>query len=181
MPKVSVVIPTYQHAHFVAQAISSVLSQTYCDLEVIVVDDGSTDDTQEIVAGFGEQIRVVQHEKNSGLSAARNTGIQLSRGEYVAFLDADDIWLPEKLEKQIPLFERDESVGLVSSDMFFLDEDGLKMCKSGQRPETGFDQRVLCPGESNPGHARQPTVLFTGFGAEFQRDFGIFTGGHSVF
>ena len=138
IPKVSVIIPTYQHAHFVGQAVESVLAQTYKDYEIIVVDDGSTDNTCEVLAEFGDRITVI-YQENRGLSAARNTGIRASKGQYVAFLDADDIWLPEKLEKQIPLFERDESVGLVSSDMFFFDENGLRMHKNGLRPETGFD------------------------------------------
>ena len=125
MPKVSVIIPTYQHAHFVAEAIESVLAQTYPDYEIIVVDDGSTDDTVEVLSRFGERITVI-HQPNRGVSAARNTGIRASKGEHIAFLDADDVWMPDKLEKQIPLLERDEAVGLVGSDMMIFDEHGTR-------------------------------------------------------
>lgn len=132
MPKVSVIIPTYQHAHFVGQAIESVLAQTYKDYEIIVVDDGSTDNTSEVLAEFGDQVTVI-YQENRGLSAARNTGIRASKGEYVAFLDADDVWMPAKLEKQVPLFERNEAIGLVYSDLAYFDENEV-------RPGTAFEE-----------------------------------------
>lgn len=99
-PKVSVIIPTYNRAHCVGEAIESVLSQTFRDFELIVVDDGSTDNTQEVLSKYGSAIRVIRQE-NSGVSAARNTGIKASRGEWVAFLDSDDLWEPEKLMVQM--------------------------------------------------------------------------------
>jgi len=99
---VSVIIPTYNRAHLVGRAIRSVLNQTYQDFEIIVVDDCSTDNTEEIVKGFNDhRIRYMRHDRNRGGSAARNTGIKASQGKYIAFLDSDDEWLPEKLEKQI--------------------------------------------------------------------------------
>jgi glycosyltransferase involved in cell wall biosynthesis len=101
-PKVSVVIPTYNRAHVVGRAIGSVLAQTYQDFEVIVVDDASTDDTEEVVKRFNDsRIRYLRHEKNLGGAVARNTGIKAAHGEYLAFLDSDDEWLPEKLERQM--------------------------------------------------------------------------------
>ena len=99
MPSISVVIPTYNHGRYVCDAISSVLAQTLTPLEVVVVDDGSTDDTADRVKIFGDKIRYV-YQKNRGLSAARNTGIEAARGEWIALLDADDLWHPQKLERQ---------------------------------------------------------------------------------
>jgi len=105
-PTVSVIIPTYNRAHLVGRAIQSVLEQTYQDFELIVVDDGSTDNTKEVVKGFNDKrIKYILHEKNKGATAARNTGIKAARGEYIAFQDSDDEWLPVKLEKQMKVFE----------------------------------------------------------------------------
>src|SRR4030043_1337098 len=104
-PTVSVIIPTYNRAHLVGRSIRSVLNQTYQDLEVIVVDDGSKDNTAEIVRGITDpRIVFLKHEKNRGVSAARNTGLKAARGKYIAFQDSDDEWLPQKLEKQLELF-----------------------------------------------------------------------------
>lgn len=100
MQKISVVIPVYNRPVFVKEAIQSVLDQTYPDVELIVVDDGSTDETAHILNQFGNAIRVI-HQQNQGVSAARNTGIHNSTGTWIAFLDSDDIWLPEKLTKQM--------------------------------------------------------------------------------
>jgi len=113
-PRVSVIIPTYNYGHYLSEAINSVLSQTLPIDEIIVVDDGSTDNTEEIVGTFGDKVIYVR-KGNAGLSAARNTGIERSTGDLVAFLDADDIWYPEKTEKQVALFEVDESIGMVYS------------------------------------------------------------------
>lgn len=108
---VSVVIPAYNAAPFIARAIESVLAQTRPVLEVLVVDDGSRDRTAEIAAGFGAPVRVVR-QANAGPSAARNHGARLARGEWIALLDADDAWLPEKLERQSLYFD-DAAVGVV--------------------------------------------------------------------
>lgn len=100
---VSVVIPTFRRAGLVRRAIDSVLNQTYKDVEVLVVDDGSPDHTRDVVAGVhDERVRYLRHDRNRGLPAARNTGIKAATGEYIAFLDDDDMWLHEKLEKQVP-------------------------------------------------------------------------------
>jgi len=104
MPKVSVIIPTHNRAHFLRDAIFSVLNQTFQDFEIIVVDDASTDNTSEIVAAFNdERIRFLRHDINKGGSAARNTGILNSQCDYIAFLDDDDEWLPDKLRKQMEI------------------------------------------------------------------------------
>lgn len=100
MPRVSVIIPTYNRAEFILRAVNSVLAQTYCDFETIVVDDGSQDDTTEVLSPVRDRIKYIRQE-NSGVGAARNLGIREADSEWIAFLDSDDEWLPEKLEKQM--------------------------------------------------------------------------------
>ena len=99
-PRVSVIIPTYNRADLVQQALASVKAQTYRDFEIVVVDDGGTDGTFEVLSADRE-IRVLRHAGRRGVSAARNTGIIAARGEWLAFLDSDDLWLPDKLARQI--------------------------------------------------------------------------------
>lgn len=109
-PKVSIVIPTYNRADFLPKAIQSVLNQTYRNWEIIIIDDGSTDNTEGIVKSYKEaRIRYILHKSNLGLSAARNTGIKNSRGEYIAFLDSDDEWFPEKISCQMNIFQKKDS------------------------------------------------------------------------
>jgi len=112
---VSVVLTTYNRAELLPRAINSVLIQSFCDFELIVVDDHSQDGTAEICEAFTDKrIRYVQHTENRGLGAARNTGISLAGGEFIAFLDDDDEWLPSKLEKQVIHFRTvPQSVALV--------------------------------------------------------------------
>jgi len=123
MPRVSVVIPVYNTERFIAETIRSVLEQTYSDLEVIVVDDGSTDASPHIVASFGKAIRYVRQE-NSGQAVARNRGASIARGEYVGFLDSDDVCLPHKFEKQSAILDTMEHIGVVTSDMQYCSEQG---------------------------------------------------------
>lgn len=106
MPKVSVIIPAYNAEAFLSEAIESVLAQSFQDFEVIVIDDGSTDDSARIANSFGGNVFCLSQE-NRGLAAARNRGIAESKGELIALLDADDYWLAEKLEKQVELLERE--------------------------------------------------------------------------
>jgi glycosyltransferase involved in cell wall biosynthesis len=116
-PTVSVVIPTYNRQNLIKQAIGSVLQQTFPNLELIVIDDASQDNTQEVVESFADpRIHYICHQQNVGECATRNTGLQVCRGEYVAFLDSDDEWLPHKLETQLQLFDQSPSnVGAVYS------------------------------------------------------------------
>lgn len=120
MPKVSVVIPTYNCAKYLPETIDSVLNQTYRDFEIIVVDDGSADDTKTItqcyINKYPDKIRYF-YQENKGPGAARNFGIKKSVGEYIAFQDADDLWLSTKLKKQVELLEQDAQIALVFSDM----------------------------------------------------------------
>lgn len=125
--KVSVVLPTYNRAHLIRRSITSVLAQTYHDLELIIVDDGSTDNTEEVVRAFDDQrIRYLKYPENRGVSAARNTGIKAARGSYIAFQDSDDEWLPQKLEKQMELFDQDKegNLGLVLCQRLLIREHG---------------------------------------------------------
>lgn len=103
-PIVSVIIPVYNRPGFVKQAIDSVLAQTYGGHEIIIVDDGSTDQTSTVLAGYGHRVKTI-FQPNQGVSAARNTGIRTSTGDLIAFLDADDYWLPEKLAQQVAFFK----------------------------------------------------------------------------
>lgn len=105
--KVSVVIPTYNRGRQVRRAVDTALAQTLSDLEVIVVDDGSTDETQEVIEAYeDDRLQYIKHSENRGGSAARNTGIDAASGDYIAFLDSDDTWVPSKLEEQIAVIER---------------------------------------------------------------------------
>lgn len=123
MPKsVSVVIPTYNYGRFIKEAISSVLDQTRSASEIIVVDDGSTDETAAVVAAFGEAVKYIRQD-NAGVCAARNRGVSESTGELIAFLDADDTIEPSNLEKQVARFETDEEIGLVHCSMREFDDE----------------------------------------------------------
>lgn len=118
-PKVSIVIPTYNRENFVKQAVESVLAQTFPDYELIVVDDGSTDDTYRQLFCFSSRIRYV-FQPNSGPSRARNTGIQISRGEWISFLDSDDTWKKEKLEQQFRNIEENSKFKIHYTDEIWI-------------------------------------------------------------
>src|SRR5262249_55296590 len=136
MPQVSVIIPTHNRADFLRGAIASVLDQSFQDFEIIVVDDASNDNTSEVVASFNdERINLVRHETNKGGSAARNTGILASKCDYIAFLDDDDEWLPEKLAKQMDiLLASPQEVGCVYTGYVEVDRATGKV--TGQRIPT---------------------------------------------
>lgn len=119
---VSVVIPNYNYARFLPEAIDSVLAQTYGQIEIIVVDDGSSDGSREVLESYGDRITAIL-QQNAGVSAARNSGVSRSRGEFLAFLDADDAWLPAKIERQVAAFNDDET-GLVHVGMVEIDGSG---------------------------------------------------------
>jgi glycosyltransferase involved in cell wall biosynthesis len=121
--KVSVIIPNYNYGRFLRQAIQSALGQSLKPHEVIVVDDGSTDDSNEILRSFGDQIIAVEQE-NSGVGAARNKGAEIASGDLLAFLDADDYWHSDKLKKQVRKFESDTEIGFVHCGLTNVDENG---------------------------------------------------------
>ena len=118
----SVIIPTFNCGRFVAGAIESALGQTVRPAEVVVIDDGSTDDTESVIRQFGDKVTYIK-QSNAGVSAARNRGVAESSSEFIAFLDADDIWEPTKLEKQLAVFESDPEIGLVHCGMREFDSE----------------------------------------------------------
>ncbi|OQA21687.1 MAG: Hyaluronan synthase [Chloroflexi bacterium ADurb.Bin360] len=135
-PLVSVVIPCYNAECFIQQTVTSVIEQTYRATEIIVVDDGSTDETASIIAQF-DHVRYF-YQPNSGPAAARNTGLQLSKGEYIAFLDADDLWMPEMLKRCVAVLEAQPSVGAVHANWLPIDSNGqLLRQQSGWQPWRG--------------------------------------------
>lgn len=121
MPRVSVVIPTYNCAKFLGRTIDSALRQTYRDFEIIVVDDGSTDDTQALVAAYEESVRYV-YQTNQGASAARNAALSRASGEFIAYLDADDLWRPDKLIRQVEFLDAHSTCGFVHTEVSVIDE-----------------------------------------------------------
>lgn len=149
-PAVTVVIPTFNRASIVGRAIRSVLGQTCQDWELIVVDDGSTDGTEPVVTGLSDnRIKYLRHDRKRGGGAARNTGLRYARGDYVAFLDSDDEWLPEKLQKELEVFRNsDPTVGLVYTSKIMLDERGRVLgirtaAKSGWVYDTLLDGNFI--------------------------------------
>ncbi len=121
---VTAAIPTYNRADYIPGAIESAFAQTYDgELEVLVVDDGSTDATAEVLASYGDRIRVIRQE-NGGRSAARNTAVREARGDYISFLDSDDLWLPDKLAREVPVLDADERVGMVHGHVDVIDGEG---------------------------------------------------------
>jgi glycosyltransferase involved in cell wall biosynthesis len=120
-PAASIIIPNYNHAHYVSEAINSVLNQTYTDYEVIVVDDGSKDNSREVIDSFGYKIRTI-YQQNQGLSAARNTGIHAALGRYIGVLDADDMYEPNFLETLVSALERQPEAGGIYCGYRFVDD-----------------------------------------------------------
>lgn len=121
-PKISVIIPTYNREQMIKEAIESVLSQTYKDFEIIVVDDGSTDNTKKVLGPYKDKIKYLRRE-NKGAAAARNTGIKHARGKYIGFLDSDDLWRPTKLEKQVEILDKYKDISVVYSNFIKIDEN----------------------------------------------------------
>lgn len=132
-PLVSVIIPTYNRAGLIPQSIRSAMAQTHSNLEIIVVDDGSTDNTRDVVASFGSAVQYF-YKPNSGPSATRNLGIQKARGEFVAFLDSDDLWEPTKVEKQLQCFEQNPEAAMVSTNYRLIDLEGQIIKDPGSKP-----------------------------------------------
>jgi glycosyltransferase involved in cell wall biosynthesis len=115
--KVSIVVPTYNRAYIIREALESILMQSFPDFEAVVVDDGSTDSTHEVIGGLeDDRIHYLRHERNRGCSAAYNTGMRAAAGEVIAFLDSDDVWKPGYLERQIEFLSRHPEVGVVFTD-----------------------------------------------------------------
>lgn len=148
-PLVSVILPSYNRAHTLRRAIDSVLAQTFRDFELIVVDDGSADSTQDLVAAIADdRLRYVKHRRRKGASAARNTGIDNAKGQYVAFIDSDDAWLPHKLERQMMhVSSTGEAEGRVVWYTQSLKVDGIRRAvrpRRGKHPNESVADYVFC-------------------------------------
>jgi glycosyltransferase involved in cell wall biosynthesis len=141
-PLVTVVIPTYNRADYVAETIESVLGQTYENLEIIVIDDGSTDDTASVVERYAPRVRYVWQE-NAERGASRNHGLRLAKGEFIAFLDSDDVWLPHKVEDDVAYFTAHPEVGVIYSDAIEIDADGKETGILKARGRSGRITRAL--------------------------------------
>ena len=128
LPKVSVIIPTYNQAKFLAESVQSALDQTYQNIEVIVVNDASTDHTDEVMSRFNDpRIKYITHEQNRYAAAARNTGIRAASGKFISFLDADDMFHPDKLQVQVAFLKENPQIGLTYNSRIEIDETGLPL------------------------------------------------------
>jgi glycosyltransferase involved in cell wall biosynthesis len=147
MPKVSAIIPVYNGERFVRDALESILAQTFKDVEIIVVDDGSTDRTREIVQGFGDRV-IYDYQKNAGADRAYNRGISLAHGEFIAFLDHDDRWYPEKLAVQLEILSRHPEVGLTYSKVDLIDADGAPVYETPWTERNGLPRDPIGDAEA---------------------------------
>lgn len=157
-PLVSVIIPNYNYATYVGEAIDSVLAQDYPRVEIIVVDDGSSDDSRFVIESYGGSVKGI-FQQNQGVSATRNTGIAASCGEFVAFLDADDVWMPTKLSRQMERFG-ESAVGMVHAGVTEIDDSGTVIGEN----LAGREGRV-----SNDILALLPVILGGGSGVVVRR------------
>ena len=144
-PLISVIIPNHNYSKYLQESIESVLNQTYTNVELIIVDDGSTDDSINTIKRFGDRVKLIE-QSQAGVSAARNTGFRAAKGDLICFLDADDVWLPKKLEIQAKALS-DDSIGLVYSSIFNCDDE-LKIVS---------EQQALYRGKCSDVYLAKPT------------------------
>jgi len=149
MSTVSVIIPAYNQGHFLAKAIESVLSQTYPDFEIIVVDDGSTDDTAVVAQSYTDSRVCYIYKENGGLSSARNAGLRQAKGEYISYLDSDDCFLPQKLTLLVGELEANPEIGLIAGQALPIDEHGQQVGEKFDQPIPADPPQLLL---GNPLH-----------------------------
>jgi hypothetical protein len=162
-PLVSVILPVHNRAAWVARAVTSALEQTYAPLELIAIDDGSTDATRQVLDTFGGRI-VVLSQPQAGAYPARNRGLRAARGEFIAFLDSDDRWFPDRLARQMPLMNRSE-VGLVFGDAIHVDdtsEPAASAPRSANTPKPRLRSSRTCFGVTRPYRGRVAAELAWG-------------------
>ncbi len=147
LPKVSVIIPVYNHEKYIRECVESALAQDYENIEVIVVDDGSTDATPEILKEFGGRIRCIRQE-NQGAAAAFNHGLRLAMSSFVSWLSSDDVFLPDKIRQQVSRFQEDPDLAVVYTDYIRIDADGheLEVVHSHCPPRERFVREYLAGG-----------------------------------
>jgi glycosyltransferase involved in cell wall biosynthesis len=171
-PRVSAIIPTYNAEQTIASAIDSALAQDFSDLEVVVVNDGSTDSTRSIIEGYGSRITMVNQE-NRGASGARNAGAQVARGEYFAFLDADDLWAVDKISRSCAALDRNANASLAYSDYRHVVADRELGCHTfGSAPSMNEMLSSIC--EILPSTVVIRRIVFEacgGFSEEFRRNY----------
>lgn len=146
---VSIIVPVFNHAKYIKEGIQSLLSQTYNRREIIVVDDGSTDSSGDIARELGDAVKVFR-QKNSGIGAARNLGIKNASGEFLAFMDADDLWVKDKLHKQLVLFDQDPEL-----DMTF----GYVQQYLSPEMDEESKKSKFCPTDPMPGYLAGTMVI----------------------
>ena len=153
IPVVSILTPVYNASLYLDDCVESVIAQTYQNWELLIIDDGSTDDSLQRAMKWAERDQRIKvfhhpHNKNKGVSATRNLGIRHAKGKYIALLDSDDLWLPEKLEKQISVMERDPELVVAYSKAITIDQDGVDLDESVHN----YDFPRIC-GLGNPGRS----------------------------
>jgi glycosyltransferase involved in cell wall biosynthesis len=159
VPRVSVIVPTYNCASFIERAIESAFAQTYADYEIIVVDDGSTDGTDALLARWHGRITSLR-QANSGLSTARNTAAGKATGEFLAYLDADDVWYPTKLDHQIAFLDAHSECGMVHSELTVIDESDRILFREWYRESKSKPASGMCIMELLENlHIQVPTVV----------------------
>jgi len=129
-PKLSVIIASYNHQDYIAETLRSIEEQTFGDFEIIIVDDGSSDKTVEVAKSAQSRAQIYT-QQNQGVVAARNRGVDLAKGKYICFVDSDDVVLPERFAKQVPLLDSNSELGLVFADALIIDSQGAKIGKFG--------------------------------------------------
>lgn len=167
-PRVTVFIPVYNRARFVGAAIESILAQTYTDFELLLIDDGSTDDSLAVMQSYRDShIRIVHRPDNRGIPATRNDGLALAHGEYIALLDSDDCAVPERLARQVAFLDRHPEVAAVGSWFRWVDEDGEPLGRVRCRPLSAGDVAVLrlfhCPMNNSTVMARTSVLRTYGY------------------
>ncbi len=141
---VSIIMPSYNTAKFIAETIDSCLAQTYCNWELIIVDDCSTDETDKVVAKYNDdRIRYIKNKKNSGAAVSRNRALKEAKGKWIAFLDSDDLWVPEKLEKQIKFME-ENGYDFSYTEYCEIDEDSKPLGVKVSGPKTINKAGMFC-------------------------------------
>jgi len=173
-PKVTVFIPVHNREHYIRVAINSILAQTFNDFELIVVDDGSTDRTVEVLASYSDpRLRVVRHSQNLGIPAARNRGLELARGEYIALLDSDDHAYPVRLARQVKFLDANPEITQTGSWCSFMDSDGNMLDKVRRQPLKPEDIHAHllfhCPVINRTVMARTAALRQIGYDPEFPR------------
>lgn len=143
-PKISIIMPTYNRSDYICEAIESALGQTYDNIELIVIDDGSTDGTRKQLEKYSSDRRFkYMRQENQGQSIARNKGLKMAEGEFIAFLDSDNIWLPGKLERQVEIMNKNQSFDIFYGDGILIDEKGAEVSRENMSRYSGNITRHL--------------------------------------